>query len=263
MNWRPKLITALVVSLILSISNIFLIPTQSVPEKIVKSIVRVNDASGVVIDSDESSALVLTAYHVIEEHFDEDGKSLLVMLPILVQHSYFFDVDGKALRIIMPFSVLSVHKDPKKDLALLEISTNIKLNSVKLAVDLPKLAEEVYIAGNPNNNYQSISKGIISNRSRHKDGVWLWQISGGLTFGHSGGGAFNEDGELVAIAKSIDMYSTGFCRAKTDEEETIEDRCLMFPIYDMGFFVTPYDIRGFLLTTKFKNKFKYIGENNE
>lgn len=148
--------------------------------------------------------------------------------------------------------------DELNDLAILKADIEVKLNYSKIVTQNIKIGEEVYIAGNPNYNYRSIVKGIVSNKSRYTIGnSSMWQMSGGITSGSSGGGAFTMDGELIALAKSIDARQTDFC-SNVEYSDTDVLNCVIETIPYIGYFIPPKVIKKFLLSTKFKDKFDYL-----
>lgn len=246
----------MVITLSLSTPNCYTnsIEEHTVPEKILNTIVSVNGSSGVVVHSSETYSLVLTAYHTILELIDANGDPIEDAESLGVGYIYLIEISDNVYKVTTNFKVLSVHVDKKRDIALIEIKTDQKIAYAELAINNPKIADEVFLAGNPNYNYRSISVGHISSQKRFKDGSWVWQIAGGTTFGFSGGGAFTTDGKLFAIAISVDYYNTGFCG--TDEEEELV--CFQNPIYHIGFFIPPDEIKKFLFSTKFKNNFKHL-----
>ncbi len=61
-----------------------------------------------------------------------------------------------------------------------------------------KIGEKVYAIGSPLGLVNSISEGIISGK-REKNGVSLIQTTAAISSGNSGGGLFNDRGELIGI----------------------------------------------------------------
>jgi hypothetical protein len=185
---------------------------------IIDSVAIVQGSSGIVVYSDADFSLVLTAFHVIAED-DRYSVSFLFLNggPTRMFEAYVDDVDFE------------------NDLALLRFKPGFKLPHSTIAPRDPKLGDDVWIAGNPNYNYRSLKKGIVSS----KDRTLTWELSGGVIFGRSGGGAFNMDGELIGIAHSVDAYTPpGACKIKA--------KCWAVALTDFGFFTPPHAIRTFL-----------------
>ena len=94
-----------------------------------------------------------------------------------------------------------------RDLALIEIQGNIQnTQAAKVATEITR-GEPVYIVGNPLGLNNNLTKGVISHVKRELLGLGGYdnsrvftQIDGGVWFGNSGGGVFNEDGELLGVA---------------------------------------------------------------
>jgi S1-C subfamily serine protease len=182
------------------------------------SVAIVQQSSGIVVYSDADFSLVLTALHVIA-----DDERFTVS---------FLYLNGGPTRV---FDAYIDDLDVDNDLALLRLNPGFKLAYSKVARVDPKLGDDVWIAANPNFNYRSLKKGIVSS----KDRPFTWELSGGVIFGSSGGGAFNLNGELIGIAHSVDSYAMpGSCTKK--------GKCLQASLPDFGFFVPPDVIRAFL-----------------
>jgi serine protease Do len=127
--------------------------------------------SGVVIDKET----VLTNCHVI------DGSYAITVG--LGEDKY------KAIPIL---------GDKVLDLCILKVR-NLKNPSVSITKNLPRIGEKVIAIGNPAGLERTISEGIISSYRRYKDSIDLIQITNPITFGSSGGGLFNQNGDLIGI----------------------------------------------------------------
>ena len=206
-------------------------------QNMVDSVVVVNGSSGIVLCSEEGMTLVLTAHHVI-------SNSLEGGLPIIVEYS---SVGISAAT----YAYVNEHTD----LAIIRIEAyNLPCSDV--AIKNPTLGDDIWIAANPNNNTKSLKKGIVSSTNRHERFVDGWELSGGIIFGSSGGGAFNINGELFGIARAVDSYDTRFCVGAPAN-------CLRVALPDIGIFVPPEDIRAFLLGSPFNSSFNYLKEGAE
>jgi S1-C subfamily serine protease len=206
----------------------------------VNSVVKVDESSGVVIYAKEPTAFVLTSYHVVADNAE----------------------DNTPISIVSTFESFSVpynagFYDAKLDLALLQITYRGVLYHSEVAVDNPLLGDDIWLAANPNHYTKSLKKGIISSTARVTNGGDLagWEVSGGIIFGSSGGGAFNMSGELFGVIRAVDSYSTDFCQA---DDEDVE--CLRIALPDMGIVVPPDQIRGFILASPYSSYFNYLKE---
>lgn len=138
--------------------------------------------SGVVLSSSKIGdgkfeSLILTNHHVVEH-----AERITVFLSLREQ--YDASLLGFSDRI---------------DLAVVKIVTPSKLTPVILGnSELLKIGEPVYVIGNPLGLKWSLSVGYISNLW-HDQPINHIQVDGAVTFGNSGGGFFNRQGELIGI----------------------------------------------------------------
>jgi S1-C subfamily serine protease len=209
-------VARVLVALVLSAVLInYVSPITATPEKILDKVVRVNGASGVIIHSNDKHTLVLTNYHVVENQMSDDGKLVDDKRPRVTFHYTYRNEDKTFSGTNIHYECKEIYFDKKIDLAVLRIDIGTELEYAKLITRGVELGEDIYVAANPNNNYRTIVKGIISNKDdRYANDSPLLQISGGVTYGASGGGAFAMDGELVALARSVDLHYTSFCTTK-------------------------------------------------
>jgi S1-C subfamily serine protease len=219
-------------------------PSQSgVLNRIVDSTVIVQSSSGVVVYSDEEQSLVLTACHVVKT---ELFNAKPIMVGYLVQDKY-----GLVLESDM-FEADDVECDEDNDLAVLKIYPERRLTASPIARVDPKLGDDIWISANPNFNYHSLKKGIVSSTARYG----YWELSGGIIFGSSGGGAFNQRGEVFGVAHTVDSYNSHYC------PNDMAGECFRVMLSDFGFFVRPDVLRAYLLQCKFHDKFKYLKQEN-
>lgn len=81
-------------------------------------------------------------------------------------------------------------------------SPELRMQGVQLAKEVPEIGERVYALGNPRGLTLTLTEGIVSShRKTSKNGPMI-QTSASITNGSSGGGLFNERGELVGITTS-------------------------------------------------------------
>jgi S1-C subfamily serine protease len=235
-----------------------------IPEKIIESVVFVNLSSGIVVYSDENSALVLTAYHVIADGTSDVGCSGCESDDNVVRFMYTIWYPGMKGQIVTsdPYKIISVGADIVNDLALLEIKPKEKLSYSKLSSISPDLGDDIWIGANPNGLYRSLKKGIISakkHRFSESGAARLWEISGGVINGSSGGGIFNMKGDLIGIIDSVGLRYSDQCYDKYNSDANIlEEECIIIPMTFTGF-VTPIEtVRKFILSTPFGKYFDYL-----
>ncbi len=88
--------------------------------------------------------------------------------------------------------------DESNDLALLSIPT-LQAKSLKIQINLPKIGEKIFAAGNPHGLSGTFSDGIVSSL-RNFNNRELIQITAPISPGSSGGPIVNENAELLGIA---------------------------------------------------------------
>jgi len=212
-----------------------------VPEKIINTVVSVNGSSGVVVHSDEERTLVLTAFHVIRSQ----GSGSMVIETGYDEHA--------RMRRVKFHPVLFTYGLSAMDLAIIEIQPGHIMKYAKIAEVYPALGEDIYIAANPANRYRSLKKGIVSSKIRRVEDVQVWEVSGGLIFGSSGGGAFTDDGKLFGIASMVQPFNTNSCFGEGNEQE-----CVWIPIPYMGYVIPPKFVRMLLLLSPYAHHFSYL-----
>jgi S1-C subfamily serine protease len=203
----------------------------------VNSVVFVDGSSGVVVYSEPPLALILTAYHVVSDDVEEKES-------ISIRPAFY------------AFTILPAqgYYSEKLDLALLPVDTKTShLTNSKIATTDPELGDDIWLAANPNHIIRSLKKGIISSKHYTDHNISGWEVSGGVIFGSSGGGAFNMDGELFGVIRAVDTYDAGFCQAGEEEEE-----CLRIALPEMGVIVPPEDVRSFVLSSSYSSYFDYL-----
>lgn len=164
---------------------------------------------------------------------DEEPKSLEEALRRLFggfsgpQEADKIEEKGLVIHYIVENEVVEVGKEPsawhmakvvgfddKHDLALLEAQGKaVPAHRVaKLAAAAPEIGDDVHVVGQTVGMYWTYLKGYVSayrgadyikNKATGDDlGPWM-QVASPMYFGNSGGGAFNDYGELVGIADWI------------------------------------------------------------
>ena len=149
---------------------------------------------------------ILTAYHCVMPSLEE----LLQMNPeeliLLDSKKINYITQSDNLELFEKPSILReaivVGLDPKLDLALLRVSGDIPLHMVVQIADKVNVGERVHIVGHVQGLSWTYMEGVLS-AQRIKDGVSLLQVSAPIYFGVSGGGGFNDMGELLGITSFI------------------------------------------------------------
>ncbi len=95
-----------------------------------------------------------------------------------------------------------LYKDEKQDLCLVEVPGVTFQPVVIRDSSQVKIGEVVFAVGNPQGTEKTLSQGIISNRHNVDGGVWL-QTDATISFGSSGGGLFDAQGELIGITSKM------------------------------------------------------------
>lgn len=216
----------------------------------------VDASSGTIIhtEPDENKFYMLTSYHVIHEYHTNNEA-----LTVFSTHSYKTD-EGELETFVLVYSATVLNVDEYNDLALLEVdSSPVRpiYGHVTIATEEPDLGEDIFVISNPNGNFRSVTKGVVSNKERVIDSNIMWQLSGGILFGASGGAAFNQDGELIAVAKSVDAYITPNCAEYYSAQGVDVGVCATAAPY-IGYFVPLYEIHEFLLNSEIGENFKYL-----
>jgi S1-C subfamily serine protease len=98
--------------------------------------------------------------------------------------------------------VAVVDVDERKDLVLLKIKAFGLIPAVLGNSDQEQAGDRVVLIGSPRGLEQSVSDGLISGVRDSGEGYRLFQTSAAASPGSSGGGMFNEFGELIGIVSS-------------------------------------------------------------
>lgn len=98
------------------------------------------------------------------------------------------------------FSAKVLRSNPTKDVALLKIVDPVAIAGLEIARAPAKIGESIYVVGTPLDERLafSVSKGIISGRRKLR-GQDLYQTDAAVNPGNSGGPAFNESGQVIAV----------------------------------------------------------------
>lgn len=153
-------------------------------DKITIIIPASNIGAGVLIDN---NGLILTNYHVVERSL---GLSVIVFGDTIM-----YQADTVRTNKILDLAIIRIHKKLNDE----QIVTLGKQSSIWIG-------DDIFIIGYPYGCAFTVTKGIISGIGRtsiispygiRPDG--LLQIDAALNPGNSGGGLFNDEGELIGI----------------------------------------------------------------
>jgi S1-C subfamily serine protease len=160
--------------------------------------------TGVILKSGIGGSYIATAYHVVTT--DKQYKAAFSC-------KFHIALSGALDKKIT--AVIVAH-DEKRDLAILKVLPNLGLSTFveydsRFGVDT--VGETVYVAGYPqifadNKVYLSVTRGVLAtvnvspNNSAVDSGLFH-RIDAQIYFGSSGGGVWNEDGDLVGLVDVI------------------------------------------------------------
>lgn len=148
---------------------------KKVSASVVTIIGKTSQGSGVIVDP---SGLVLTNLHVIR------GQS---QISVKLQNGDIYD------------DVSVVDADARKDIAVIRIKAfNVAVSALGNS-DGVSVGDHVVVIGSPQGLEQTVSDGLISAIRDSGDGYRLFQTNAAVSPGSSGGGIFNQEGDLVGI----------------------------------------------------------------
>ena len=187
--------------------------------------------SGTVIKKTQENMYILTCYHVIEFIVLVNEQTKLDA-PVIVSYSKR-DILGKNAGSVS-YAAQICYYDADLDLAILKTSiTDDNLEVAEISNIEPNQGDIVYSVGNPLGEFErTISKGILCNK---KDGYYISDNT--ITFGNSGGGLFNDKGELIGIPVLVHIYGT----SKED---------ILIPESSLGLSINLFIIKDFLSASK-------------
>jgi len=148
--------------------------------------------SGVVVKKGKD-IFVLTAAHVIEHM--QKKKIDLYILPSF--NASLVRVKIAKLNSLTDLAKLNIQEDKKKFKWF-----------VKLAKSPPLIGDTVWMISSPKGDANLVTKGIVSKhlaffKKKHKKYIVVTSITASGFFGSSGGGVFNDHGELIGIFHMI------------------------------------------------------------
>ena len=141
---------------------------------------------------------------------DDDDIGLEISLTTIDKDTYYSTQSETRSEGLPPINSHHGHKiklNQKLDLALVRVDDPVPQHpNVVLADELPNIGEDVLIMGHPDGMAFTFQKGMVSayrDGIPGKDGLFM-QLQAPIYNGDSGGGVFNERGELVGIVSSFE-----------------------------------------------------------
>ncbi|QHT62754.1 trypsin-like serine protease [Paenibacillus lycopersici] len=158
--------------------------------------------SGVVIDTDE----IVTNFHVVA-----DAKEATATL-----------LNGKEVQIA---GIVGYDKD--YDLAILKTKTPLNIAPVDIGLGVSK-GDHVVAIGSPQGIQNTVSEGLVSNVSASYGNPYEYQISVPIDHGSSGGGLFNDYGQLIGLT------SAGIDDSTADLNFAVSSMHILSLMYDLA-----------------------------
>ncbi len=125
------------------------------------------------------------------------SSTLVTNCHVLQPGSYFMIAEGEK-----QYPVELLRGDQFRDVCLLTVK-GLKLKRAQIRPSQHvSVGEPVYAVGNPKGSLKSITTGIISNKLPVEGGMWL-QTDAMINFGSSGGGLFDDNGQLIGITTAL------------------------------------------------------------
>ena len=172
---------------------------------IINGSVFVNDfmgmGSGTIIKTTKRCTYVLTCAHVVAKFHEFQEKGYMITGALGYNKTgRNNDITGM---VIYPYEILKY--DEEVDLALLRIfEVDKNLNVIKIADNEPNKGDMIFTVGNPLGFIRTISKGILANKI---EGFFICENV--ITYGNSGGGLYNQNGELIGVPSNVMGYKGG------------------------------------------------------
>lgn len=168
--------------------------------------------SGVIYKIQGNTAYIITNYHVVYD------KAIMTYAPDIQVYLYnrYFEEDA--------INATVVGASKEYDIAVIKATDAIFSTSIvaeaKVNTAEPVVGEYTFAVGCPGELQFSVTSGIVSVQSEYimteySESVRVFRTDTALNGGNSGGGMFNEDGELIGIAdaKSSDTSDDNVCYA--------------------------------------------------
>ncbi len=143
---------------------------------------------------------------ILENNSDEMVEKLGLAM------EYIFQSEATEI-VLTTHPAISIATYHDLDLALVKASGQIGYHKIaRLADKTPEAGEHVNIVGHPGGLYWTYTSGVVAAiRTDDKDDIKapFIQVSGFLYFGNSGGGMFNDFGELEGVASMMSSRVPG------------------------------------------------------
>lgn len=183
-------------------------PNKNLINEVLKPVVRVNTASGLLVYSKNGINLVLTNAHVVENLVEDETK--LADTEYVQVDRFDYDEKGKKLGFFRCDAEIVAY-DRRNDLAMLRLRDE---RTIKTIANLPKndinekisLFDEIIVVGCSLSDFPVPTKGIISCLDTNIHGVEYWMTSAPIVEGNSGGGCFIKDKttyKLIGISTAV------------------------------------------------------------
>jgi S1-C subfamily serine protease len=155
-------------------------------------------SSGILIYKDKQNAYILTNRHCVEF----DNKLALSISIDSFEYNQFYKLKEKK-NIAKLISI----SDQSKDIAILRCDPDILSKPVKINPIIDQIGTKTFLAGYPRTDLL-ITEGILTTYFA-ENGKFLIRSSSFVEVGASGGGLFDEDGNLIGMTKGYAAYSGG------------------------------------------------------
>jgi len=156
--------------------------------------------SGTVVSVSEGQTYILTCAHVVADVVEAaltQKQSSPALIGYEIENERGYETGN------VRYAAEIIKYDAINDMALLKMDwVDANLDVIAIANTYPQKGDVVYSVGNPLGVMKTISRGILSN---HKEGFYFSDNT--TTFGNSGGGLYNKNGELIGIPSNVMGYS--------------------------------------------------------
>jgi S1-C subfamily serine protease len=156
------------------------------------------EGAGTVIKKTENNMYILTCAHVVKEIYEFNKQGLKFGVSIGYSKSDKRDI----IAGMIVYGAEIIKYDEENDLALLKtFIVDDNLIAINITNTEPQKGDIVYSVGSPLGLLRTISKGILSNKI---EGFYVSDNT--ITFGNSGGGLYNINGELIGVPARVLAY---------------------------------------------------------
>ena len=145
--------------------------------------------SGFIISKKDGYYYAMTNYHVIDISGNKDDNDI-----------YVYDYQYSEYKGTV------IYKNDKYDMALVRFSSSKNYKVITLAEENAKIGENVFVIGNPNGQFQSVSTGVVKNYRKvtNSDTGYTTtydcvETSAFCLGGNSGGMMLNENFQVIGI----------------------------------------------------------------